>query len=110
MGLRLRWLGTHRLTWRDLAVIVQQLPIASALGRAVRGAAGIYGPTDYLLAGVINLLRSVSWQLGGDAKAPKPERFLLPGMDDDDKLPTLRGDLMPIDELRKRLGWDDEGR
>lgn len=110
MGLRLRWLGTHRLTWRDLAVIVRHLPIDSALGRDSRGEASPFTVTDYLLAGVINVLRSMSWQLGGDPKAPKPEKFLLPGMEDDSKLPTLRGDLMPIEELRERLGWDDEGR
>ena len=110
MGLRPEWLGTHRLSWVDLRVIVRQAPTTSALAREMRGETALYTPTDYLLVGVINLLRSMSWQLGGDPKAPKPEKFLLPGMEDEDKLPTLRGDLMPIEDLRERLGWDDEGR
>lgn len=110
MGLRLAWLGTLRLSWRDLRVIVGHAPPSSALIREIRGEAGVYTPTDYLLAGLINLTRGMQWQLGGDARAPKPELFRLPGMDDPNQLPTLRGDLMSEEELRRRLGYDVEGR
>jgi hypothetical protein len=34
LGLRLDWLGTVRLSWRDLWVIVQQSPRTSALFKA----------------------------------------------------------------------------
>lgn len=110
MGLRLEWLGSHRLSWRDLLVIVKNAPPESAILRAQRGDAALYGVTDYLLVSVINSLRMMSWQLGGDPKAPKPDLFTVPGMKDPSDMPTLRGDVMPVEELRRRLGWDVEGR
>ena len=47
MGLRLDWLGTPALSWRDLWVIVQQSPPGSAIQRA---ALPDYVPADIELA------------------------------------------------------------
>lgn len=79
----------------------------SALNRHRRGDAALYDADDYLLLGVLNTLRGMSWQLGGDSKAARPDTILAPGERDPNR---SRGDAMTIDELRKRLGWDEEGR
>lgn len=103
-------LGTPELTWHDLGVIVRQAPPGSALRRANSREAADWSTTDYLLVDVLNLLSNISWQLGGDEKAPKPEPILGPGQKPAKTGPTLRGDLMPIEELEARLGWGDERR
>lgn len=103
------WLGTERLTWRDLLVIVRQLPAGSALDRSQRGAESDLRSDAYLLGMVVNLLQTVSWQLAGDPKAPKPEPFLLPGQQAPTGAETTtshKGRGMTIDEVNRLLGWD----
>lgn len=102
-------MGSKRLTWRHLLVIVKQLPAGSALDRAQRGAESELGSESYLLGLVVNLLQAMSWQLGGNPKAPKPEPFLLPGQDAPEGAETVtshRGRGMTVEEVNRILGWD----
>lgn len=61
----------------------------------------MYDSTDYLVAGMWNTLRQMSWQLGQNAKAPKPEAIVLPGMED--KKSVRLGDAMTMEEMDRRL-------
>lgn len=58
VGLRLDWLGSDRLDWRDLLVVHEQAPSESALARRHRE-----GWTDValLLATVVDELRIANW-------------------------------------------------
>jgi hypothetical protein len=76
LGLRLRWLGTEKLTWRDLLVIVRHSPHTSALAREVAGpemtAWNTGAVTAWLLAMVTDLLQVANWQRASDAKHQAP--------------------------------------
>jgi hypothetical protein len=88
---------------------VKQSPTRSALDRSQRGAESELESDTYVLGVVVNLLQSISWQLGGNPKAPKPEPFLLPGQDAPDGAETTtshRGRGLSIDEVNRILGWD----
>lgn len=50
-------LGTRRLTWRRLAVLLSHLPRESAYVQAVAGDTARWGDTEHLLAGVIDSIR-----------------------------------------------------
>lgn len=66
-------LGTMRLTWRRLGILVNNLPHESATLRAMHGHAADWSVTDYLLAGVIDVLQGGNWQRGGGkGRKPKP--------------------------------------
>lgn len=92
------WLGSSRLTWHDLRVIVNQSPRTSALYRAHGGQ---FSFSEQLQVAAVNVLRLMSWQYSGDSRAPKPELIKLPGVDDPE--PTLIGDVMSIEEMDRRL-------
>lgn len=77
MGRRLDDLGTLALSWRDLLVITRNAPRGSALSRAVNGAD--WGPAEYLLALVVDVLQSGNWQRAGKPNAPKPKPLQRPG-------------------------------
>lgn len=79
LGLRLRDLGTERLTWRDLFVIVRQSPRTTALNRERLGEAADWSLTEHLLAGVFDLLAGANWQRSGDKHAPRPKPIARPG-------------------------------
>lgn len=105
LGLRLDNLGSRALSWRDLGVVVRHLPVDSALARSLRGSASQYSATDYLIVNAVNILQNMSWQLGNDPKAKKPEPVLLPGMVDETKPRTLwSGSSQTIEEMNALLG------
>jgi len=72
--------GSERLTWRDLYVIVRQSPPDSALHRSVVGPDHIWDLQGHLLAGIYDVLSVANWQRGGDEHAKKPERLPRPGV------------------------------
>lgn len=76
-------------------------PRDSALYRSVHGSEAELTATDYLLAGIVNHLRTIIWQNGGDNDAAKPELLLLPGMVDPNA-PQRLGDSMSIEEFEAR--------
>ena len=69
-----RDLGTHRLSWRRLSVLIANLPKESATVREMLGAQFVeWSTTDWLLAGVIDVLQGANWQRGGGkGSRPKP--------------------------------------
>ncbi|MGY4859505.1 hypothetical protein [Cryobacterium sp. AP23] len=83
-------------------MILKHSPMDSAFRRAQRGPAAEYEAADYLLVGVLNTLRGMSWQLGQDRKAPKPEPISIPGMSVKGA-PKQLGDSMSIEEMDRRL-------
>jgi hypothetical protein len=104
--LRRDWLGTRRLTWRDLFVIVKHLPDSSAVRREVLGEQGAWDVKAHLLAGVFDLLAAANWQRGGDEHAKRPERLPRPGVTKQAEGETMaRGKPVSIEEMNARLGW-----
>lgn len=99
-GRRVADLGTRRFPWREFKLIVKQQPAGSALARSLREGVE-YTYTDALLVHVLNTLRVMSWQLGMDEDAPRPEPVLLPGQ----VAPTDDAgiDRMSIEEMDERL-------
>lgn len=105
--MRLSWLGTKRLTWRDLYVIVRQSPAGSATHRAVAGPDHAWDLQGHLLAGIFDLLAISNWQRGGDEHARKPERLPRPGITraEPEGETLARGKAVSIEEMNARLGW-----
>jgi hypothetical protein len=64
-----------------VAVLTAHLPADSATARAVHGEAARWSLTDHLLAVVADRLAIMSWQLGGNRHAPRPEPLPRPGAD-----------------------------
>lgn len=104
--MRFDWLGTRRLTWRDLYVIVKNLPDTSALRREVLGDLGAWDVKAHLLAGIFDVLAVANWQRGADQNAKKPERLDRPGVKKQrDGQLIAEGTAMSIEDMNKQLGW-----
>lgn len=108
LGLHIEWLGTPRLTWRDLQTVITQAPADSAIVRATMPAA-IFGATDRLLLLIELRIRQLAWSLGGQ-KGPAPQLIDLPGDEtrsqaSDPDSTTWRPEPVTIDEMNARLGW-----
>jgi hypothetical protein len=100
LGLRLEWLGSERLTWRDLLVIVRHLPQDSALSRSMNGSISSWTVTDYLLADIFDALNIANWQranAGKKSPSPKPKPYPRPGAKDNTR--RIGRDPLPIPEL-----------
>lgn len=69
-----RELGTDRLSYRRLAALIANLPLESATLRKMLGAEYVsWGPTEHLLAVVVDVLQGANWQRsGGKSSKPKP--------------------------------------
>lgn len=106
LGLRLSWLGSEALTWRDLFVIVRQSPLDSAIHRSMTGPDYVWGLQEHLLAAVFDVLAAANWQRGGDEHAKKPERLKRPGVEKrvDGEL-VAQGKAVPIEDMDALLGW-----
>ena len=103
LGLRLSWVGTPALSWRDLWVIVNQAPLGSALDRAMRPDEALWGLTEQLLAANLDEVRVLVWQNTKDAQLGKnyPQPTPRPGVESDAK--THGTTAMSLDEMRERL-------
>lgn len=93
-------LGSRRLSWRHLWVIVRQSPASSALNRAASGMANGLSVTDAVLADIANTGRLSLWQRGG-SKGRKPD---LIDVVSSAKLRPF-GEGVSVDEMDRRLGW-----
>lgn len=131
MGGRLRWIGdgTDRFSWHDLAVFLRASGRGAALERYRDPEGHDWGTSEYLLAGIFDVLAGANWQrAGGKGRRPEPitrpgdrpvevveaeraEPDTIPALD---KSGTYKGVLTPTDELMDWLGWNDppsvEGR
>ncbi|MFM8155508.1 MAG: hypothetical protein ACKOAF_05465 [Actinomycetes bacterium] len=104
MGFRLEWLGTPRLTWRDLYVIVRNCKRDSALARAVHGESVHWSNTDHLLASLLDLTAAANWQRGG-GKGQRPNRIPRPGASSDSR--HLGADPIPLSKFDEF--WNEGG-
>lgn len=100
LGVRLSDLGGV-LSWRDLYVVVRNLPMSSALARSMSGAEAQWGVTEYLLAQVVDALNGANWQRGG-GKGQKPKPTPRPGA----KAKVLGSKPIPMSEFDQ--WWDDQ--
>lgn len=74
-GLRLPQLGSRKLSWRDLLIIVRFSGPDTALFRSKHGEQ--WSITDQLLAAVANALHGANWQRGG-GKGTRPKPIIPP--------------------------------
>jgi hypothetical protein len=95
--LRLDWLGTRRLSWRDLLVIVKQAPRESSLARAMHGEDALWGLTDHLVAAAVDELAVANWQRQGKKGAPRPKPLPRPGKQS--KTQRIGAEPLPIADL-----------
>jgi hypothetical protein len=76
-----------RLTARRLRVLIQHLPVESALARAMHGEEARWGLTEHLLASAVDQLAAGNWMFAAvhtseDSSAPeRPEPIPRPGLD-----------------------------
>lgn len=104
LGLRLDWLGSERLSWRDLWVVVQQRPTASALSRAIEPDAVTWGLSEQLIAAAVDTLRIANWQRGEAKRSQFPKPISRPGVEPEFEV-IGSGAGLPMDEMARRLGW-----
>lgn len=107
--MRLSWLGSEALTWRDLYVIVKQSPRDSAVHRSIVGADHEWGLSEQLLAALFDVLAVANWQRGGDEHAKKPDPLRRPGVNKPSGDVVAPGKAMPMGEMNALLGWDMPG-
>lgn len=86
LGLRLAWLGTAALTWRDLLVIVKQAPAGSSIHRATGGEEAEWGLTQQLLAALFDTQQLLVWMQSEDGSKGRnrPRPLRRPGVEDED--------------------------
>ena len=104
LGLRLAWLGSEALSWRDLLVIVQQSPADCALARALNPDLAWGGLTEYLLAHISDTVSWLQWAKTEDGSKNRnhPKLWPRPGVEVPEKKPVTT---VPLDEAIARLGW-----
>ena len=103
LGRNLDDLGTRRLSWRDLLVIVRRSPRGSALNRERYPEDSEWGLPEQLLAAIFDVLQAGNWQRGG-GQGKRPEQLERPGVKPARK---VRGSgPIPMDEMAAWLGWD----
>lgn len=102
----MRWLGSDRLSFRDLWVIVRNCPRESALARALAPVDSAWSDTEYLLADAVDLLSLLVWfkTKDGSKNRNRPEPRLRPG--DEPKQKTYGTTAVPMDEMARILGWE----
>lgn len=104
LGLRLRDLGTERLTWRDLKVIVTRMPphkSAVALEQSPQDAP--WGLAEHLLAELTDTQHLLLWSKtkDGQKNRDRPKPIERPG-----RRPEKFGKQpLPLDEMHEWLGW-----
>lgn len=93
-GIDLNDLGSHRLTWRKLNVLVAQLPRTSRLATALHGPPARWGELEHMLADLWDLLAAANTEQGKRAptypRPKKPKRALLSPKELDRRLLALR--------------------
>lgn len=107
-GLRARWLGTDRLTWRDLYVFVtgSLRDASTALHRALNPRHEQNLELD-LLRSVEYSLRWLRWAKTSDGAKNRnvPEPWLFEW---EKPVNEYGGDPMTVEEMNDFLGWTDE--
>ena len=109
LGLRLDWLGTDLLTWRDLLVVVRQAAPGSAIARAVEPEQAAWGLSEQLLALVADYLAWMQWaqSTDGEKGRNRPRPIPRPGVEPDVERSVFGSDPVALDELDKFLNWSN---
>lgn len=109
MGFRLRWLEepeAHDFNWRDLWVILENLPTSSAAARVIDGAEAIeWNLTNHLLAICGDALNYLSWtktEASQKKGAVPPDPIPRPGLEKPGN--HMETDSMDRDEAKDFLG------
>lgn len=102
--MRLRDLGTERLTFRDLWIIVRHAPRESILAQQLAPIETRWSDAEYLLAEVVDRLSLLWWAKTKDGARNRnqPERVPRPG--DEPATKKLGGTVLPMDEMAKVFG------
>jgi hypothetical protein len=107
MGLRLDWLGSDQLSWRDLIVIVDGLANdpASALVRAANPE-HLWDIHALLLAEAVDTLHDLRWfeTKDGQKGRNRPKRLPRPGVEEPEDEQVI-GEATDMDDLDALLGW-----
>lgn len=103
LGLRLRDVGTDRLSWSDVYTLLSQAPRSSALFRALYPEEHEWNLTSLLLAEVVDAVRVANWQRGSGKRADYPKPIPRPGVTPEST--TYGKGAVPIDEMAEWLGW-----
>lgn len=103
LGLRLRDVGTERLSWGDLYAVLRHSPRSSALFRALHPDDHEWTLPALLLAEVADAARVANWQRGSGKKADYPKPIPRPGVVPESL--TYGKGAIPIDEMADWLGW-----
>lgn len=69
-----------------MGVLIEALPADAAVNRLPAGRVGRWSIDLHLLASIVDRLAMLSWQMGGDKKAKKPEMIQRPGGAHEDKV------------------------
>jgi hypothetical protein len=72
IGKHISDLGTKRLSWRDLKVVVTQSPPRGALHRSIDPKGWGWSADTYLLAALTDLSAAGNWQRAGNKNKPRP--------------------------------------
>lgn len=98
----------HRLSWRALLAVVRHSPRTSALARHLVPAVEHTAQLEVMRAAEY-ALRLLLWSKTKDAETgrnrPKPIRFPWEPKIADAGFGDVRPDVLPVDEMRARLGW-----
>ncbi|MBP2211082.1 hypothetical protein JOJ87_001426 [Rhodococcus ruber] len=105
MGLRLDWLGTDDLTWRDLHVLVRQSGPDSALVRALNPDSR-WDLHALLLAEAVDTLHDLRWMKtkDGHKNRNRPKPIPRPGVEIPEDEQVI-GEAIEMDDLDTLLGW-----
>jgi len=110
IGERLRYLGTERLTWSDLKVIITQAAPDSPIIREISPDAYTWTNTNQLLADIADSLHWLCWAKtkGAQKKPPEgmPDRIKRPGIVEPQG-EVYKYDVMPQDDMLAWLGWEN---
>lgn len=108
LGLRLDWLGSEALSWRDLLVIVRQCPSDSSIARSFEPEQSTWGVSEYLLALVADYLATQTWMQSEDGQKGRnrPKPLPRPGVEDEDtETKKFGADPVALNALDDFLGW-----
>lgn len=111
IGERLRYLGTDRLTWSDLKVVVSQAGPDSPIVRAINPDAYTWTLSNQLLAEAVDTLHWLQWaKTKGAQKTPPdgmPTPIKRPGVSEPKSdVEVYKFDSAPQDEMLSWLGWE----
>lgn len=73
-------LGSRRLTWPRLALVVANSGPGSALVRSMHPEHANWWPLNYQIANLQDLAAGGNWQRGGDSRATRPDPAYRPGV------------------------------